>query len=472
MSQGSPRPVVRNTPVPQSVGQQSAARTPRMILVDDNIRDQGGHYFELAYLLLAGAEQLGYRGLLATHRDFAFSRITGRTWEVHRTFQTRRLVRWSLGVDGHSRCQRDLLGRPVGGSPLENLTQRFTDWLGPASKRPSRMLGQWADDLSTLLTELRPTSSDRLIVNTGDDFVLLALAQAMQKAGVAPMRIDVLFHFALYEPGQADQASRTRLLSRQIRSAMEAMRPHEVHLHATTDSLAEQMRELESGYPIRSIPYPTRPCPLATGTSSEPLTAVIAGMPRAEKGKDAISALLSGIEESLVKAGRYRLSMQLPTDRWRSIVPQSLHRYSEDSMPGLSVRPLEIITCNLSTDAYHQWLSGADLGLFLYEPTRYVARCSGVLLEMMARGVPVIVPDHCWLASQVRLAGGHRSIGFIYQDREEIPDLMRQFAKHRDEIRQRARDYASVIAERHNGQNALLAMGVEPVRHAHREAAA
>lgn len=130
-------------------------------------------------------------------------------------------------------------------------------------------------------------------------------------------------------------------------------------------------------------------------------------------------------------------------------------------MPGESGRPLEIITSKLSTETYHQWLSTADLGLFLYEPTRYVARCSGVLLEMMARGVPVIVPDHCWLANQVRLAGGHRSIGFIYQDRGEIPDLMRQFAKRRDEIRSRAKAYAAAIGERHDGRNSLLAMGIQ-----------
>ena len=86
-------------------------------------------------------------------------------------------------------------------------------------------------------------------------------------------------------------------------------------------------------------------------------------------------------------------------------------------------------------------------GLFLYDPDRYVARCSGVLLEMLARGVPVIVPDKCWLADQLRLAGGHRSIGFIYQDRSEIPDLMRQFAKRRGEIKQRSVKYAATIAK-------------------------
>ena len=131
-------------------------------------------------------------------------------------------------------------------------------------------------------------------------------------------------------------------------------------------------------------------------------------------------------------------------------------------MPGESDRALEVITRHLNTESYHRWLSSADLGLFLYDPKRYEARCSGVLLELLARGVPVIVPDDCWLASQVRLAGGHRSIGFIYQDRSEIPDLMRQFANRRPEIQTRAMAYSETIRERHLGRNSLLAMGVLP----------
>ncbi len=129
------------------------------------------------------------------------------------------------------------------------------------------------------------------------------------------------------------------------------------------------------------------------------------------------------------------------------MVPKSLHANYERSLAGDTGGPFEVMTSNLSTEAYHAWLDTADLGLFLYDPNRYVARCSGVLLEMFARGVPVIVPDRCWLADQLRLAGGHRSIGFIYQDRSEIPDLMRQFAKRRCDIQSR-----SITVCRHDRQ--------------------
>ena len=120
---------------------------PRLILVDDNIRDRGGHYFELASLLLEGAKSLGYSGVLGTNRDFEKTGKTSCPWEIHRVFTTRRMVRWSLGVDGHSKLERDSDGHPIGGSSLQNLFTRTSDFFGPAEKRPSAMIQRWSDGL-------------------------------------------------------------------------------------------------------------------------------------------------------------------------------------------------------------------------------------------------------------------------------------------------------------------------------------
>ncbi len=437
---------------------------PRLILVDDNIRDVGGHYYELATLLLSGADELGFQSVLATHQSFDEPESVKPGWQLVPTFNTRRLVRWSLGVDGDSRFERDLSGRILG-SPLQTAAARITDVLVPPAKRPTKMLRQWADDLCRLLTQLKPTPSDSLLVNTGDDFAMLALAAAMQRAKIPPIRIDVIFHFALYESGQTDQKDRMRHWRRQIHSSLAAMRPHRVHIHATTDSLAEQLRKTECGITINSIPYPTRKRVVAASAATAPWKAVLAGLPRAEKGRGAIAELLTGLEEPLLNSGRFRVSMQMPPERWQAMIPESLHRVYKQAIAGDPSGPLEVMTSNLSTRAYHDWLDTADLGLFLYDPHRYVARCSGVLLEMFARGIPVIVPDHCWLADQVRLAGGHRSVGFIYQDRREIPDLMRQFVQRRDEIQPRSIRYAATIAKRHDGRNTLLRMGIKSAAH-------
>lgn len=459
---------------PNAPGSQRQ-RQPRMILIDDNIRTVGGHFFELATLLLRGAQSMGYRPVMATNASFTERTAVPRHWTVVPTFRVRRMVRWSSGVDGRSTGSRDFGGRPIGGSLIERWRNRATDMFNPNAKRPTTMAAWYSDDLCDLLRRIKPSSDDALIINTADDFAMLAVADAVSRLQLPAMQIHALFHFALVDSATKDPDAKLKLIGRQLATCVNAMKPHQVCLHATTDALADQLRRTECGGTITSIPYPTRHRKPAATSDTWPIKAVLAGLPRAEKGRDAIAEVLSGIESSLLKSGSVQLSMQMPPERWESMVPCSLHRSYQHAVDAAergqpSDGPLEVMTANLSTDVYHRWLDSADLGLFLYDADRYVARCSGVLLEMMARGVPVIVPDRCWLADQVRQAGGHRSIGFIYQHRSEIPELMRQFVKHRDQIQTRATEHAKTIAARHDGTNTLAVMGLKPVARSTRAA--
>jgi len=62
---------------------------------------------------------------------------------------------------------------------------------------------------------------------------------------------------------------------------------------------------------------------------------------------------------------------------------------------------LDFAAFPLPLAGYAQLLCSADAGLMLYDSTRYYARCSGVLLEMLCAGVPVLVPAGGWLADQI-----------------------------------------------------------------------
>ncbi|MCG8651536.1 MAG: hypothetical protein MI861_16965, partial [Pirellulales bacterium] len=286
---------------------------PRLIIADDNIRNVGGHYFELATLLLEGAQTLGYQGVLATHACFDQTKAVASDIHLLPTFHTRRLVHWSLGVDGHSRFRRNLQGQSVGGSGIENFCANLIDRLRP-KRCPQQMLLRWADDLSSLLGQLRPGPQDVLLINTGDDFAMLALAAAIKQIPLAPLRIDVLFHFALHEASEPNHSHRLREIGRQIRDALKHLQPHRLRLHATTENLAAQLRQTECGSRISAVPYPTRPRQIsASGRSNQPFKAVLAGLPRAEKGRAAIIDLLSAIEDTLLKHRRFRVSMQMPS---------------------------------------------------------------------------------------------------------------------------------------------------------------
>ena len=55
----------------------------------------------------------------------------------------------------------------------------------------------------------------------------------------------------------------------------------------------------------------------------------------------------------------------------------------------------------LTREAYINMIRDSDMAVFLHDGRAYYTRCSGVLVEMLAGGVPVLVPAGSWLSDQV-----------------------------------------------------------------------
>lgn len=445
-----------------------ASHTRRLLLFDDNIRGPGGHYLELATLLAQGAVQQGYKPTLVTNRDYTETTLPEVGCPVVPVFRQRRLVRWSLGVDGASETLRDPSGRPESRSSFAQIKQRFRDRLARPDRHPKRMLREYAEDIVTVWRQLKVSSEDVLLFNTSDDFSLLGLAQAIELAGeIDPLNIHALFHFAIHDHKSANGLP---IFGTQVNQTVDRLRPHRIHLHATTDPLMRQMRLSGVESPVRSIPYPTRTREVSHADSaSGRIKIVLAGLPRAEKGRSAMVDLLDKFSDPLLRETKFCMSMQMPVKRWKRMVPSQLHSPYEAALErplnlnrqSGNTEPLEILTSNLDTATYHRWLDTADIGLFLYEPNRYVARCSGVLLEMLNRGIPVLVPDQCWLAEFVRQMSGDQPCGLIYTDRSQVPDRIRQMARDHARFRNSAIAVAKLVAKQHSGQSSIQAMEIE-----------
>lgn len=472
----------------------SPASAPRILFMDDNVRNIGGHYLELASLLADGARDLGYQPRLVTHESLLArqsewsddSRLANLAVEPR--FQVRRMENWSLGVDGPSMTQRDCEGNPIGGTFLQRWSQSIRDVLCRPARRPSAMLDAWANGFAESIIYFDPIPDDQIVINTGGDFQILALAAAIdrleQNEQIDALTIHVIFHFAVFD---SEVTARGHAFGRQVNAAIASMNRHQIRLHATTHSLTNQLSEV--GITATAIPYPTRipsPWPESPSAASScrligrqschlderrdrrwdqaseqaPNKIVLAGMPRAEKGRDQIKSLLQSIETSQLRSGKCQWSMQLPSKRWERMVPQSMHDLYHQAVANPSDTGLEVLHGNLTSADYHHWLDSADVGLFLYDPDRYVARCSGVLLEMMIRGVPVIVPNRCWLADQVRSAGERNAIGWIYHSTDEIPSILSELEHRLADITVNCQQHAQDIASIHSGRNMIREMGI------------
>ncbi|MEM6468215.1 MAG: hypothetical protein AAF802_01505 [Planctomycetota bacterium] len=431
----------------------------RILFLDDNVRNIGGHYLELADLLATGAIELGYQAELIANKSYSPCRNDSRLrvddrLKVHAEFDVRRMETWSLGVDGSGRCLREsVTGGPLG-TTAQRLRQTFLDRVAKSRRRPRRMLDRWSEVFSNAVRRFDPTHEDSIVVNTGCDFQMLALSQAIKKLAARrsslSLNISVLFHFAVFDGRIARMAID---YGRQVNSALQEMSGHQVNLFATTEKLADQLRFV--GVSARAVPYPTR-VPLRLKNAAAPAPKVmLAGIPRAEKGRHQIRTLINEIEPNL-RQRIIRLSMQLPAKRWQRFVPSSALELCNTGEPTSAI---ECVFGNQTDHQYHSWIDGADIGLFLYDPDRYVARCSGVLLEMLSRGIPVIVPTGCWLSDKVDEAPDR--IGWVYENASELPTLIRRASAELDTVRINAIRHAASVANTHNGVATLRAMGIQ-----------
>ena len=434
----------------------------RMLLLEDNVRDVGGHYLELASLLADGARALGYEPTLVTHREFASEvdprdrtqadpRLHGLTVEPR--FEVRRMENWSLGVDGRSNLSRTFHGQPLG-TLTRRICQGAVDRWNRPGRGPYSMLRTWTRNATDAIRKFNPTRKDRIIINTGGDFQMLALARALEALRpLAPLSVDVLLHFAIHA-GDIDH--RAELYGQQIQASLASMTDHQVSLYATTTGLSSQLDTV--GVKAKPVPYPTRlRRPLPQNGGPRPRQVILAGMQRAEKGRSEIKDLLTSIEHDLLRSGSLKWSMQIPSKLVRRVIPESMRDLAEPASP---TAPLDIRIGNVSSESYHRWLDDADVGLFLYDPNRYLVRCSGVLLEMMVRGKPVIVPDGCWLAEQVRKFSDNGPIGWIYQSTQQVPNLLKRLESDYASIAINSKRNSCRVAQIHSGRNTLQAMEI------------
>lgn len=440
----------------------------RLFLIDDNVRLVSGHFFELMSLMAEAGSAGGYEVHAAVHESFddldqVHSKVT-----VHPIFQTRRLVRWSLGVDGDSRLPRNLDGSPIGSS-IRRWRSNAADSMNFPSKRPCHTLELWRSGFAGWLRSMSASTDDRIVLSTSDDFCLLALAGVLRDYQGDPLHISALMHFALVDRQTKRPGRVLGHVGKQLRDAYSTIRnDNKISLYATTQSLTEQYRATESGFPVQSVDYPTRYTTPIIKRPSGPIRCVLAGLPRAEKGRGWIPDYLVSIE-GLLDTGEFVVAAQMPADQWQLMVPKNMHDRVTVNQPGANSEnqfaSIEIRTGGLGVHQYHEWLDLADVGIFLYDPDRYEARASGVLLELMVRGVPVIVPDRCHMAQEVHRYGGDGVCGWVYQHRDEVPSIMTEFANNRDRVVASCRQVAQRVAVNHDAAKLLARMNLLERRH-------
>lgn len=171
-----------------------------------------------------------------------------------------------------------------------------------------------------------------------------------------------------------------------------------LHFYCTTDPLTLQYQRLGVA-PFATLPYPVHAL-FSAGRAlrpvHQPMRIACLGHSRREKGYTQAPMLLRELWNDYFRDGRAQLVMQSPRPPLRRVLQATIRK-----LGGAGAEAVDFAAAGLDLPRYAELLRGCDVGLLLYDSARYYDRCSGVLLELLSAGVPVVVPAGCWLGEQI-----------------------------------------------------------------------
>jgi glycosyltransferase involved in cell wall biosynthesis len=413
----------------------------KFYFIDGSLRSAVGHHDTFARLVLSAVERFGFVPVVAAHRDLDRTASVGQRWQVERVFS-------------HSIYDDPVL--------MPAAVRRF-DWRErwvrlSKHKRRAVQVRSHARDFAALMTRVRPRSGDQFFVATAAELVARGLSTYLRTANLPDVDWHLLFHFdALVGQAAPSQRCRLNAFHRALTELREVIPAGRLHLYATTERLAKQYRAAASPAPVEVIDYPIETtATVAKPHAGGPLRVVYAGEARIEKGfahlPNVVRMFWERIErgevEFLIQAN---FGFKAPCRRRnRPLVHarDELERMATDPAAGGRI---QLIKKPPSAAEYAQLLSCADIGLLPYDGEHYYARCSGVLLELLSRGVPVVVPAECALADQIR-AGKRDAAGRTFTRPKEIASAVAEIVDHYDRYAAAAQQLGLQIARAHDAR--------------------
>lgn len=363
--------------------------TKKFVLIDHSMKDLGGHYYTYASCVLPAAERAGFQPVLAMHREFRDFAALPPSWQSHAVFR-------------HKSYSQRTLDTGNSNSALSSWWARTRHkW---RARERQRYADSFAEDCATLLERVRPTEGDHVFFASASEMDLEGLATFLQAAPAEYRRVHwhLQIHLGIFEgrdPDYPEQQASGDFMREIFLHALARVPHHHIHLYCTTRELTAQYQFLDVA-PFQTLPYPVHPLfllPSAPKTSTDSVRIACLGHSRREKGYRELPIVVRRLWNDYLSKGRAQLVMQTK----RRDLRRALDAAVSDLGAHSGVPPVVYAPFPLDLERYAELVRSSDIGLLLYDSTRYYARCSGVLLEMLSAGVPVIVPGGCWLSEQI-----------------------------------------------------------------------
>jgi hypothetical protein len=265
--------------------------------------------------------------------------------------------------------------------------------------RQFRCLRRFARDTCRLLRKLDLTENDVVFVPTVSAIELMALSRVLAHPSRRPgPSWHLVFRRNICEGRESDYRDQEPSLEplRQVfTNAGRRLCKARVFCYTDTDELTAQYARLNA-FDFRTLPIPHTTTPPAAPPTF-PLRVVYCGDARGEKGYHFLPRIVRAVWPDYVETGKLHFTVQsnynIPNGEPRVVIARSQLQALPDDKVTLLTEPL-------SSTEYRRLIESGDINLLLYDRDNYYARSSGILIESLACGIPVIVPSGTWLARQ------------------------------------------------------------------------
>lgn len=278
-------------------------------------------------------------------------------------------------------------------------------WLGrkassPSTSKVAQQSEAFGRDSGRMLRLLTPSVGDILFFPTISEHDLNGLTGYLNRTRQG---LEASWHFLfrrnIYAGAKADYATQDpgledmRIVFERVQQSVLADRSF---FYTDTEELTEQYDRLGI-FRFHTLPVPHTYQLSDRIRHGGPLRLTYLGDARTEKGFPLLPELTESLENEYLVNGKVRLALQcnynIPGGEPRVAV-------ARDYLESMAAEYLELHKKPLTSDEYRQLLLTADINLLCYDPVNYYARSSGILVESLAVGIPVIVPAGCWLSRQ------------------------------------------------------------------------
>lgn len=440
----------------------------KFVLIDSALENIGGHYSDYAGSVLEAAKSAGFSSAIVVREGAGVAAPRG-----HVTLELLRRPFWSdfaivagSGERAEARKRaarrRDRIGLGLPGEgPLRRLLRRtFLAAFLPLSlievalRRLTTAPQAWAArSFARDLTEIDAAVGGL----AAGDVVFLPTIFAVEPLGLArfvaahPQTRDVswrlLYRRDLYTERAEDEAALERRRRRLAKALNAVATLPNIRFFTDTDNLSHQYDALSSAR-FSTAPIPVNAAKRPASARSKPINVTFLGDARNEKGFQHLPAIIDRLPPS--QTLRYTLQANFSAGTGEPDCAEARQR--------LTGRPcVDLLNGPFSQSDYAALLADADVVILPYDAEAYRSRSSGIFVEALANGAPVVVTAGTWMAQQLHaLEAEGWTVGRIVQpNAEDMAEGLRQVIEQLDKYRTSAAGLASSWTARHSA-NALF----------------